>query len=99
MDEPLTEVERRALEWLRDEEYARVAGLDHAVRAGLIGRGLAEMVHTRLRGREHVAYTITARGRAALDAPRSAAPDASRRPGERRHPGAAGAGGRPRRRS
>jgi hypothetical protein len=70
MDEPLTEVERRALEWLRDEEYERVAGLDHAVRAGLISRGLAEMVHTTLRGREHVAYTITARGRAALDAPR-----------------------------
>ncbi len=66
MDEPLTEVERRALEWLRDGQHDRFRAVDQRVRDGLVERGLALRTGSRLGER----YTITNWGLEALQAPR-----------------------------
>ncbi|HEY3036293.1 MAG TPA: hypothetical protein VGJ54_16755 [Streptosporangiaceae bacterium] len=66
MTEPLTDAERRALEWLRDDGHERFRGADPWVRADLLDRGLVLVAGSRLGER----YGITARGREALGAPR-----------------------------
>ncbi len=66
MHEPLTDAERQALEWLRDGEHDRFLIVDRWVRDGLVERGLALRIGSRLGSR----YTITNRGLAALGAPR-----------------------------
>ena len=66
MAEPLTDAERQALEWLRDDGHDRFQGVDRWVRAGLVERGLVLRIKSRIRER----YGITNWGLEALDAPR-----------------------------
>ena len=66
MDEPLTDAERQALEWLRDGEHDQFRLVDRWVRDGLVERGLALPASTRT----GPPYVITNRGLEALDAPR-----------------------------
>jgi hypothetical protein len=69
MDEPLTDAERGALEWLRGDQHDRFRATDPWVRRGLVKRGLVLRVFSQLGER----YGITTRGRAALGAPRERA--------------------------
>ena len=64
--EPLTDEERQALEWLRDDGHERFRRTDPWMRHGLVKRGLVLVVFSRF-GEQ---YGITTRGRAALDVPR-----------------------------
>lgn len=65
MAEVLTDAERRALEWLRDDGHERFRGADRWTRDDLLGRGLVLVAGSRL-GEQ---YGITNRGREALDTP------------------------------
>ena len=65
----LTDVERRALRWIRDGD-ARAPRLAPALVAGLTQKGLIFGVRPPNGGRAWVPpYTITEQGRAALEAP------------------------------
>ena len=64
MAEPLTDVERLALEWLRDGKQDRFRSADASVRDALVARGLVLRAGRRPAER----YTITNRGLEALDA-------------------------------
>ena len=66
MDEPLTDAEREALEWLRADQHDRFRAAGPWVRHGLVKRGLVLRVFSRLGER----YGITNRGREALAATR-----------------------------
>jgi hypothetical protein len=66
MDEPLTDAERAALEWLRADQHDRFRAADPWVRRGLAKRGLVLRVFSRLGER----YGITDRGWEALAAVR-----------------------------
>jgi hypothetical protein len=66
MPEPLTDGERGALEWLRDDEHDRFRAARPWVRHGLVKRGLVLVVFAQFG--EH--YGITLRGLEALEAPR-----------------------------
>jgi hypothetical protein len=65
MDEPLTDAERQALEWLRDDEHDRFRAAAPWVRDGLVKRGLV----LRAGARPSQRYVITNRGLEALGAP------------------------------
>lgn len=65
MNEPLTDAERRALEWLRDDGHDRFRAAHPRVRRGLVKRGLVLTVFSRF-GERH---GLTDRGRQSLDPP------------------------------
>jgi hypothetical protein len=63
--EPLTDAERRALAWLRDDGHERFQAVDRWVRAGLVERGLVVLVGSRF----GTHYEITLLGLEALGEP------------------------------
>ena len=66
IDEPLTDAERGALEWLRADRHDRFRAAAPGVRRALLKRGLVLRVFSQLGER----YGITNRGREALAATR-----------------------------
>jgi len=64
MAEPLTDAERRALEWLRDDGHDRFQEVEPWVRDALVKRGLVVLVGSRF----GTHYEITRRGLEVVEA-------------------------------